>query len=61
MQWFVDEMEQDDHCRIGSLEIRRVKWLPPIIDHCRIGSLEISRKVVEEVNPDHCRIGSLEI
>ena len=31
---------QDDHCRIGSLEIRKALSYQNIKDHCRIGSLE---------------------
>ena len=30
----------DDHCRIGSLEIRLLELYVIHIDHCRIGSLE---------------------
>ena len=49
-----------DHCRIGSLEIARVKLLLLVHDHCRIGSLENHASLDEIVEKDHCRIGSLE-
>ena len=49
-----------DHCRIGSLEIRKRKKKNPQKDHCRIGSLEIKRNKGSFAYNDHCRIGSLE-
>ena len=50
-----------DHCRIGSLEILRVKFHCIGEDHCRIGSLEKRSKQRLPGVCDHCRIGSLEM
>ena len=38
----VIEIEERDHCRIGSLEMSRQVIEIEERDHCRIGSLEIS-------------------
>ena len=51
----------EDHCRIGSLEMRKAHKLKSGMDHCRIGSLEMDRHFVLERVYDHCRIGSLEM
>ena len=36
-----NRITNDDHCRIGSLEIYSEVWIKKAKDHCRIGSLEI--------------------
>ena len=54
------ELNKNDHCRIGSLEIYRNGRLIRLYDHCRIGSLEIDISGVNDGEIDHCRIGSLE-
>ena len=53
--------QQEDHCRIGSLEIYFLALNKGIADHCRIGSLEIINGAIVTDSGDHCRIGSLEI
>ena len=52
--------DNDDHCRIGSLEINSTFTDFQAIDHCRIGSLEKTKGLPEAYEIDHCRIGSLE-
>ena len=50
----------NDHCRIGSLEMHQLAINTSHVDHCRIGSLETMTPMTEETVKDHCRIGSLE-
>ena len=50
----------NDHCRIGSLEIRWELVYLLLTDHCRIGSLENQKWAFFHIDKDHCRIGSLE-
>ena len=53
-------LDDNDHCRIGSLETVDIKDYETDFDHCRIGSLEISENFISLLCQDHCRIGSLE-
>ena len=52
---------EEDHCRIGSLEMDAGGNAIPSDDHCRIGSLESLKLIIFPLLLDHCRIGSLEI
>ena len=49
------------HCRVGSLEKRKAKFISLYSVHCRVGSLEINRVASVFGLSVHCRVGSLEI